>query len=596
MRKKQFGSIFTTLSLAIFLSGCSAQLENEAGEWLTVAVEARQTATKSRMEADDGSTTSFVFENDDEMGFFAEGILNNIKLTCTNGAAGSFTGKIFVQGKQAAFQPSIDYYAYYPYSASAGKDPTALTGTLPATQEAPFDGRADYLVTDPITDVYDVDDFPALSFDFDTHLFAVVKLNVTNTNDAYAGEEILSIGLQSDNTPLAGLFTFSAIDGDVEFTEDPNYLNYKVLVEYATPPTLGTGITHSVYAVVNASSYASGTLKLVVNTTNYIFTVPSKKALRLKSYNMTSLATANVANASRRKRVQKIVLWGASTTSENYANAVRKQLGPNWEVIRGGVGGNTQLNIAVRQGGVPMVTQAKPFTIPASSEDYVSIDGLYIQTGEEGNYKYSQVDTRSYSTVSQMNPILIDGVECEAIYDEVNGRRIRRLTDGEEKVISPRTLVLTNGARNCADADVMVVQVSYNDRVSDEYRKDLMDKMKAHLTNKEATMLINGYCASPTDFPQYWNETYSKNFTEYYGDCFMDLVREGGGDNAVPLMLEIGQITNESQISAKDWEYINRDEWPLSWFAGEGNVHPNTYGSTVMAILLRRRMAELGLL
>lgn len=195
-----------------------------------------------------------------------------------------------------------------------------------------------------------------------------------------------------------------------------------------------------------------------------------------------------------------------------------------------------------------------------------------------------------------MNPILIDGIECEAIYDEINGRRIRRLTDGEEKVISPRTQVLTNGARNCADADVMVVQVSYNDNVSDVYRKNLMDKMKAHLTNDEATMLINGYCASATDFPQYLKETYSKNFTDFYGDCLMDHVREGGGKNAVPLMLEIGQITNEDQITAKDWEYINRDEWPLSWFVGEGNVHPNTYGSTVMAILLRRRMAELGLL
>lgn len=78
-----------------------------------------------------------------------------------------------------------------------------------------------------------------------------------------------------------------------------------------------------------------------------------------------------------------------------------------------------------------------------------------------------------------MNPILIDGIDCEAIYDEINGRRIRRLTDGEEKVISPRTQVLTNGARNCADADVMVVQVSYNDNVSDVYRKNLMDKMKS---------------------------------------------------------------------------------------------------------------------
>lgn len=124
-----------------------------------------------------------------------------------------------------------------------------------------------------------------------------------------------------------------------------------------------------------------------------------------------------------------------------------------------------------------------------------------------------------------------------------------------------------------------------------------MDKMKAHLTNDEATMLINGYCASATDFPQYLKETYSKNFTDFYGDCFMDHVREGGGKNAVPLMLEMGQITDPSQVTTTDQTYIDRGDWPLSWFRAPGDEHPNgQYGAKVQAILLRRRMAELGLL
>ncbi len=596
MKVKTFGRILTVLSLAL-LSACSTQLEKEAGEWLSIAVQAQQPDTKTTL-AEGVSSTSFSFQNNDKMGFFAEGLLNNIVLTCTSGAGGTFSGRILITGEQTVVHPSVDYYAYYPYSQSAGNNPASLTGTLPATQSAPFDGRADFLVATPLEDrLYDPDAFPALSFEFNKHLFAVVKLSVTNTNAAYEGEELLSIGLKSTGAPLAGKFTFSAVDGSVAFSDDPNFLNDQVQVEYATPPTLGNGTTHSVYAVVNAAAYASGELSLVVNTTNYIFTVPGTKALTLDASKMTAFSTANVGSASKRKRVRTIVLWGDSITGNSLLLAVRNQLGPNWNVVRSGVAGDLAQQVAGRQGGLPLYTGASAFTLPASSGEYVYIDGIYwYYNGAYGQVSHEWTYKSGYTP--ELNPLIINGIECEISWDTSLGqRRLRRYTDGEAIEIPARTPVSTYGSRAYANADAIAVYIGTNGRPADAIIMDIQDKMKAHLTDPEALMFVWGFHQSTTDMPQYWTSAYVSAFTEHYGNYFIDQRTLGGGVNAVPLMLEMGQITDPSQVTDDDQVYIDRGDWPISWFRKPGDVHPNDqYGAKVMAILLRRRMAQLGLL
>lgn len=144
MKVKTFGRIITAFSLAL-LSACSAQVEEEAREWLSIEVQAQQPDTKTTL-SEGVSSTAFSFQDNDKMGFFAESLLNNIALTCTSGAGGTFSGRILITGEQTAAHPSVDYYAYYPYSPSAGSNPASLTGTLQATQSAPFDGTADFLV------------------------------------------------------------------------------------------------------------------------------------------------------------------------------------------------------------------------------------------------------------------------------------------------------------------------------------------------------------------------------------------------------------------------------------------------------------------
>ncbi len=148
-----------------------------------------------------------------------------------------------------------------------------------------------------------------------------------------------------------------------------------------------------------------------------------------------------------------------------------------------------------------------------------------------------------------------------------------------------------------AGADAIVVYIGTNGRPSDAVIMDIQDRMKAHLTEPEALMFVLGFHQSTTDMPKYWTPAYVSSFTEHYGDYYIDQRTLGGGENAVPLMMEIGQITNPAQVDETDQTYIDRGDWPLSWFRAAGDVHPNDkYGAKVQAILLRRRMAELGLL
>ena len=575
--------------------------DNKEGKWLSISTRATLSEeTKSAI----AEVTTFSFDGTDALGFFAGSILRNKKLNCVTPETGEFECRVKVSGESAESYDAISYYCYSPYYELAGNNPQALSGELSHIQRAPYDGKADYMVATPVVAKYDVEDFPSLEFVFSSHLFAIVKLTITNTSEEYAGEKLLSLGLHSNalNT-LAGRFTFDATQPSMApvFTEEKANLYPTVLAEFSDPPTLGQGKEHSVYVVIKAADYASGDLSLIVNTSHHRFTLDTKKDVILSANKVSVFPKVDLYTTPRiQERGKKLVLWGSSVTSSNYAAAVRKQLGTDWNVYHGGVGGNTMINTAARAGGYDIVTGATEFTFPESSETYVPINGLYIRLGTEGSYTYSSMDTRSYTNTNALvNPLVIDGIECEVVYDDVNLCRLRRLADGQEKTIAARTLVSTYGAREMADADIIVVQISYNDggKLSANTLKGILDRVKAHLTKPNAIMFINGFLSSPTDFPQYWNETYSTEMTALYGDCFLDLFLLGGGkENAIPLMKEIGQITNEAQISDRDWEYLNRGEWPLSWFNGEMNVHPNSYGSTVMAILLRRRMAELNLL
>ena len=600
-------SIFI-LSLA-FAGACTAEKPVQAppvtGEKITVRITAQVPETKTTL-SDNGSRSSFAFEIGDNVGFYAENTINNEPLTCENRESGSFSGQFYVSGEKAEHRDAVNYYAYYPYTESGGDDPSCLTGTLPSIQCAPFDGNADFIIATPLVDVFDVDPFPSLAFTFENHLFSIVKLSITNssTDEGLAGEEVLSIGLRSPGGVLSGEFTFSAEDptADAVFTTDVDLTSNKVLVEFpnGSRPVLGCGETHSVYAVVPSGTYPAGGLELIVNTTNYTFTVPTSNDVSLSRDVVTVLPAVDLSSGIviQTQRVKTMVMWGASSVSNALMEQVQSLVGSNWDVIRSGVAGDSAHQVASRQGGLPMYTQSTAFTLPASSEEYVDIDGIYYYyNGVHGQATHEWTFKKSYTPA--LNPLIIEGIECEISYDADRAqRRIRRLADGDPVEIPARSEVSTYGSRAYADADLIVVYMGLNGRyyTDDATLIDLHDKLLAHLTNPDAEMIVLGFYPSPYDFPAYWTQEYSDAFTAYYGRYFLDLRTDGGGLNAIPLMKKINQIEDESEISERDWTYINRGDWPFSWFEGENNVHANSFGTKVEAILLRRRMAELGLL
>ena len=574
----------------------------EAGEWLDINASAQFASTKVQME-DHGDVTSFAFLEGDAIGLYAEeGLFINEKLHCYDKVNGLFTGKATLFSHEARDQ--VKYYVYYPFIDDAGKIPTEIRGNLSSSQTAPFDARYDYL-TASLVNRYDVDNFPNLAFTFGTHLFAIVKLSISDTQGNYPEEELLAIGLKSNGPSITGRFEFDITDPSptasfVSETEDSK----KVSVSFpeSSRPTIGSSATHAVYAILQPGEYSKEELTLVVYTTNYKFTIPAKRAINLSNNQVTVLPTVDLSDPgiTRTKRVRTMVLWGDSITSYAFHRDVQDLMGVEWDVIRAGVSGDDAYQIASRQGGLPMVT-GDEFTLPASAEEYKDIDGIYWRDETDGKYTYGQATgTASFGGgyFPRINPLIISGIECEITYDfDRNQRRIHRLTDGEEMVIPAHTPISTYGSRAYANVDVIAIYMGTNGRPKDSKLLELHNLMKNHVS-KETAVFVYGFHQSTTYFPNHWTQDYADLFKATFGDYFIDLHTEGGGMNAIPLMKELGQIKDASEIDPADWQEIERGDWPISWYRSPQDLtHPDgATGSVVMAILLRRHMDKVGLL
>ena len=289
---------------SILFYSCQAEQPREQEgideKTIEVKINASFPGTKTLL-SDEGSFSSFSFEIGDKIGFFASDILTNCELICNNGLTGSFQGVIKLDDQKAQYRPSIEYYAYYPYDSNGGSDASDLHCTLPYIQSAPFDGNADYLVASPLTDVYDVGNFPELDFTFSTHLFSIVKLSITNTCDEWEEEQVLEIGLRSSVKNLTGSFTIDARNplNSPVFSSDPNLLHKSVSVRYSPTegPLLGVNNTHTVYAVVKPGVFEAGELELVVSTTNHLFTLSTKNQLTLTREYLKIMPTVDLADA-----------------------------------------------------------------------------------------------------------------------------------------------------------------------------------------------------------------------------------------------------------------------------------------------------------
>lgn len=80
----------------------------------------------------------------------------------------------------------------------------------------------------------------------------------------------------------------------------------------------------------------------------------------------------------------------------------------------------------------------------------------------------------------------------------------------------------------------------------------------------------------------------------YIGKYFIDQRTEGAA-KAIRYMKELGLITSESDVSEEDMALINQQNWPTT-FGPKYDVHLNTNGYKVRALLVRDKMKELKLI
>lgn len=303
MSGKYYSKQILIISSLVIMGACSAEMPQapfDSEGVISFKVQAQYPVTKTII-ADDGNCSAFSFKEGDMIGLFANHIaLKNIWLECTNESTGIFNRNIKYTGKTQDFL-SLTYGAYSPFYESSEIQGSTISAVLPANQVAPFDGMADYLVANPLTSAEDVQTFPDLSFTFSTHLFAIVKLSITNASSLLAGEKVLGIGLRSKAGFLAGSFSFDVMDPSqpAVFSTNPDDLYQEVRVIYpiSERPDIGENITHTVYAVINPGSYDAGDLELVVSTTNYLFTLATTNSVTLSSNEVTVFPEVELSDA-----------------------------------------------------------------------------------------------------------------------------------------------------------------------------------------------------------------------------------------------------------------------------------------------------------
>ena len=594
----RFG-IFFCASALIALSACS-----RFDEQPTVANDAtfEVGATASMDDADSRTTltgNTLAWSADDRIGIFVNGLQFNASFTLEAGTTNAFKGS-FVH--RYIEQSGVECYAYYPYSYCGTLTNTTVSASLPDMQVAPFDASADFVLADKVTIDYNEASMPAPAFTFGNHLFSIVRIAVRNSDDALASENLVGVELQAaGGETLAGAFTFDVANpaGDALFSADAAKLHSKVQVNYGDDdaPVLGKDVEHVVYAVVRAGEVSS--LRLLIKTTNYVSAIESAAAVELPKGKIAALPAVDIAALEHINRVRTVVFWGDSITNNTVISYLQQILGSDWIVVRGGIPGDTPRGIAARQGGLTLCTGDETFTIPGDSTQKVQISQLYTLYNADlksclGSYWFLA------SSCPLLNPCTINGVECEVSRTDAGEYFIQRTSDGEAVTVQPRTRVWSYGSQAYKNADVVVTYLGANsegtkvlDLIVDCYRAIENYSSKKHCIEV-------GFHMAHIDFGNftrnYWTETYRDRMTTEFGNNFLDM-RTVGNANAARLLVESGVLTEGAPISEQDQTAIADGDWPASFSTDyKTNVHPNTYGSRVIAILVKERMAELGYL
>lgn len=273
MKRQVIVALLTAMMVAV---GCSKEFVEQSGakdgQLMATIEQFDETRFAASDEALAGGTISFKWEPGDAMGVFTDAGENNIKYVNSSSVASQAT--TFVPTVSVSGTPT---YAYYPYSADAGEDITALKGNIPATSTINSE-----LTTIP--GIYRRGTYKSTTDGLSTfgfrQLFATVRFQIDATDTKLAGCRVKSVKLVARRSifrsvALNGDFTFNAEDASFSTSNTSNTMVWN----FEGYPTLENSLTFVTSMFPNIKKYDQ--LYFTVTAVGYTatFTVSSSVAM-----------------------------------------------------------------------------------------------------------------------------------------------------------------------------------------------------------------------------------------------------------------------------------------------------------------------------
>ena len=265
--------------------------------------EASEEACETRVSiSEETSPTSgkiyYYWTPEDEIGVFTDASENNVRFK--NTASENSKTVTFASTSSVTGTPT---YAYYPYSAEAGTDITALKGTIPSDQT--INAELDNVPGIYRYGYYKSTSGNSSSFGF-KHVMSTVRFHIDVTGTPLEGRKLhsLQISVKRGNVgvPVCGDFTFNAESG--EHKEIKSSTSHTINVSFEGTPVLGGAVTFYttllpnikkgdvLYYTLNASGYTA-TYRVSTSLTfkkNYVYTISTA----IKSYNTLKVVTNEI--------------------------------------------------------------------------------------------------------------------------------------------------------------------------------------------------------------------------------------------------------------------------------------------------------------
>lgn len=564
------------------------------------------------------------FSGSETMSLVCEG-LNAAKISNDGLELNQFHGEFVAVGQNKA---GASFYAIYPY-VGVGQNGNE-EGWLPVAQRAPFDATANFMCSDKVTADYNEQAMPQLSMSMN-QLMGIVRVTFTNSSEAYSNDVIKDVILSS-TSQLAGNFTvkFNSEGNPVpEFSSDAS-ASTRVIASYPATESLGLNKVHEVYLFVNPVEIKDAEINIV--TDRHQFTRKAAGSFTAKQGDLTYMDPMDLASTFDSEELVKktLVVWGDSYTNRsqqsphadrcNYAYHLQQMLGSGWQIYNGGSSGDVTNTIAARQGGIQLVINSTDFTIPADQTP-VAIDGLYSSK----NYWFTDATADNpsvytkiarFSLVNPLEIVVEDAAGNEVARVEgnvtINGAEathFTRTTPGEAVTVPAYSKVTTFAAKNLRNPDLTVIYMGQNggfktlEILYNQYRA-MIDYA---FPDGEEDYIVLGFHNHETVTK--WNE--NNAYWDFFGGAsgfgvneaegrpvsrFVNLYKELTGPDYKDYLVISGAAPSVQDVRPEDVEYVANGMIPYSYWINPTNndIHPNEFGAKAFAMLIYRKMVELG--